>query len=63
MQVRTGAVSASGEPGIPLCLDSGCELHFYPVAFVGEAGLYTGADRGCVCIRGARHPALFRQRL
>lgn len=43
-------------------LDSRSQLHFYPVAFVGEAGLYAGADQGCVGIRGARHPALFRQR-
>ncbi len=63
MQVRTGAVSASGEPGIPLCLDRRSQLHFYPVAFVGQTGLYTGANGGGVCIRGARHPALFRQLL
>ncbi len=62
MQVRTGAVSASGEPGIPLCLDSRSQLHFHLVAFVGETDLYTGANRGCVGIRGARHPVLIRQR-
>ncbi|BEE11354.1 hypothetical protein VAWG005_41650 [Aeromonas dhakensis] len=54
---------ASGEPGIPPGLDGGSQLHFYLVAFVGQTGLYAGTDRGCVGVRGARHPVLLRQLL
>ena len=39
------------EPGIPLCLDSGSELHFH---LVGRRAL-----RQARASRGARHPALF----
>ena len=32
-------------------LDCRGQLHFHLVAFVGQAGLYAGSDRGCVGIR------------
>ncbi len=51
-----------GDEGDNRLLDSGSQLHFDLVAVVGQAGLYAGAHRGGVGIRGARHPVLLRQR-